>query len=111
MAEPRASNPLVDQFRRGGIPKELRLMAAQGLLPLKPTDVLELLHLLLADSDVEVHGASEASLKGFPKDELLPIAKDRETPPAVLAWALVGRDERDVREAVLQNVSTPDEAI
>jgi len=111
MAEPRASNPLVDQFRRGGIPKELRLMAAQGLLPLKPTDVLELLHLLLADSDAEVHGASEVSLKGFPKDELLPIAKDRETPPAVLAWALVGRDERDIREAVLQNVSTPDEAI
>ena len=32
MAETRASNPLVDQFRKGGVPKELRLMAAQGAL-------------------------------------------------------------------------------
>jgi hypothetical protein len=111
MAEQRATNPLVDQFRRGGIPKELRLLAAQGALPLKPTDVLELLHFLLADTDEEVRGAAEASLEGLSKDELLPIGKDRETPPPVLAWLLSGRDERDLREVVLQNVSTPDEAI
>jgi hypothetical protein len=111
MAEQRATNPLVDQFRRGGVPRELRLLAAQGALPLKTTDVLELLHFLLADTDEEVRGAAEASLKGFSKDEMLPIGKDRETPPPVLAWLLSGRDERDLREAVLQNVSTPDEAI
>jgi len=111
MAEPRASNPLVDQFRRGGVPRELRLMGAQGALPLKPADVLELLHFLLDDADSVVRETAEASLAAFPKDELLPIVKDRGTLPAVLGWALSDRDEREVREAVLQNVSTPDEAI
>jgi hypothetical protein len=111
MAEQRATNPLVDQFRRGGVPKELRLLAAQGALPLKPTDLLELLHFLLADTEEEVRLAAEASLQGFSKDELLPIGKDRETPPPVLAWFLSDREERDLREVVLQNVSTPDEAI
>ena len=43
MSEARATNPLVDQFRKGGVPKELRLMAAQGALPLKPEDLVELL--------------------------------------------------------------------
>ena len=42
MAEARATNPLVLQFRRGGVARDLRLMAAQGLLPLKPEDLLEL---------------------------------------------------------------------
>jgi len=32
MAETRATNPLVAQFRRGGVARDLRLMAAQGLL-------------------------------------------------------------------------------
>jgi hypothetical protein len=111
MAEPRATNPLVDQFRRGGIPKELRLLAAQGALPLKPTDLLELLHFLLSDAGEEVRSAAQTSLRGFSKDDLIPIGKDRTTPPQVLAWLLSGREERDLREAVLQNVSTPDEAI
>jgi hypothetical protein len=111
MAEPRATNPLVDQFRRGGIPKELRLLAAQGALPLKPTDLLELMHFLLSDAGEEVRSAAQASLRGFSKDDLIPIGKDRTTPPQVLAWLLSGREERDLREAVLQNVSTPDEAI
>ena len=62
MAEARAANPLVDQFRRGGVPKELRLMAAQGALPLKPTDIVELLHFLLGDREEEVRQAATAEL-------------------------------------------------
>ena len=111
MAEARAANPLVDQFRRGGVPKELRLMAAQGALPLKPTDIVELLHFLLGDREEEVRQAATASLAGFTVEELLPIAKDRETPPQVLAWMLTGRGEKEIRESVLQNTSTTDEAI
>jgi len=42
MADTRPTNPLVDQFRRGGVPRDLRLMAAQGLLPLKPEDLVEM---------------------------------------------------------------------
>jgi len=42
MSEARATNPLVEQFRRGGVARDLRLMAAQGLLPLKPEDLVEI---------------------------------------------------------------------
>ena len=51
MSEARPTNPLVEQFRRGGVARDLRLMAAQGLLPLKPEDLLELWTDLAVDPD------------------------------------------------------------
>jgi hypothetical protein len=111
MAEARVANPLIEQFRRGGVPAELRLMAAQGALPLKPTDVLELVHFLLGDADANVRAASVTTLAGLPAGELLPIFKDRQTPPELLAWGVEGRTERELVEALLQNHSTPDAAL
>jgi hypothetical protein len=107
----RSLNPFVDQFRRGGVPRELRVMAAQGALPLKPADFIELLHHLLKDADEEIRGMAGKTLAGLPVDELKPILKDRETPPEVLAWGLAAREEQELREVVLQNTSLPDEAI
>ena len=107
----KASNPLVEQFRKGGVPRDLRLMAAQGALPLTPGDLVELLQLLLADADSAVAQAAQGSLGAIAVDEMLPILKDRETPAAVLAWAVAHREERELLEVVLQNVSLPDEAV
>jgi hypothetical protein len=111
MADTRATNPLVDQFRKGGVPRELRLMAAQGALPLKPEDLLELLHHLTADADEPVRDAAHETMAGLPVEEMIPIAKDRLTPGPVLGWILHARSEPPLREPVLQNTSTPDEAI
>jgi hypothetical protein len=86
-------------------------MAAQGALPLKPADLVDLLQQLLGDADEAVRAASSASLGGMPADELLPILKDKESPPNVLAWAVANRPERELLEVVLQNVSLPDEAV
>src|SRR4029079_1526343 len=77
----------------------------------KTADLVELLYLLLADVDPAVAGPAGATLAALPGEEMLPIVKDRETPPAVLAWALQGRSERDLLEAVLQNPTLPDEAV
>jgi hypothetical protein len=111
MAEARASNPLVEQFKKGGVAKELRLMAAQGALPLGPVDLLELLQHLLGDSDAEIRAQAQQTMAGVPSAELLPIGKDRQTPAAILGWILANRSETDVLEGVLQNTSTSDEAI
>jgi hypothetical protein len=111
MAEARATNPLVEQFRRGGVPRELRLMAAQGVLPLKPEDLVEMWTGLVGDADEAVRAAAESSLSAFPVTELQPILKSRDTPSAVLAWAVTHRPEQELRETALQNTSLPDETI
>ena len=111
MALVRARNPLVQQFRRGGVPRDIRLMAAQGLVPLKPEDLPELWTVLVSDTDEAVRTTAEGSLTAFPVAELLPIVKDRDTPVVVLAWVVSKRAEPELREATLQNHSLPDEVI
>jgi hypothetical protein len=111
MTEVRATNPLVDQFRKGGVPKDLRLMAAQGALPLKPEDLLELWTDLVRDKEPSVQEAATKSITTFPVAEFLPVLKSRDTPAAVLAWAATHRKERELREAALQNTSLTDETI
>src|SRR5262245_26252251 len=101
MSEARVTNPLIEQFRRGGVPKDLRLMAAQGALPLKPEDLLELLTDLVNDAEAAVKDAAKATLTSFPSAEFLPVAMNRDSPPAVLAWAVTYRSERELREAAL----------
>jgi hypothetical protein len=111
MSEPRTPNPLVEQFRKGTVPLELRLMAAQGALPLKPVDFFDLLLLLLSDRDEQVVQAAQATLRNAPSNDLLPLVNDRQSPVEVLGWVLVHRPESGLREAVLQNPSTSDETI
>jgi hypothetical protein len=111
MAEARPTNPLVEQFRRGGVARGLRLMAAEGLLPLKPEDLLELWTDLVRDPDEGVRSAADKSLSSFAAAELRPVLKSRDTAPGVLAWAVAHRAEPELREVVLQNPSLPDEAI
>ncbi len=111
MAEARATNPFIIQFRKGGVPRELRLMAAEGALPLKPEDLVELWTDLTRDPEAEVKTTASASLAAFGAAEFLPIRKSRETPASVLSWALIHRPERELREVALQNTSTPDEVI
>jgi hypothetical protein len=111
MGQARSSSALVEQFRRGGVAREMRLMAAQGVLPLKPDDLLELWTDLVADVDEGVRRAAESSLSAFPVAELQPILRNRDTPPSVLAWAVTHRPEAELREVALQNTSLPDETI
>jgi hypothetical protein len=108
MPETRVVNPLVQQFQKGGVPRDLRLMAAQGALPLKPADLVELLVVLRSDADTMVAGAAHDSLLGYPAAEFLPLLADREAPPGVVAWALEFRGERELREAGLQNLALTD---
>src|SRR4029453_10727026 len=111
MSEVRATNPLVDQFRKGGVPKDLRLMAAQGALPLKPEDLLELWTDLVHDKEPTVQEAATKSITTFPAAEFLPVLKSKDTPVSVLAWAVTYRKERELQEAALQNTSLADETI
>src|SRR5688572_21406468 len=111
MAEARAVNPLVEQFRQGRVPRDLRLMAAQGALPLKPADLADLLELLLRDVDEEIAAQAGATLLAVPADQMLALAKDQSAGAGLLGWILAQRPERELREAVLQNPTLPDEAI
>jgi hypothetical protein len=107
----RESNPLVDQIRKGGVPLEVRMMAAEGALPLKPEDLVDLLEVMHRDPLPEVSKLATKTFSELSADTLLPLVKARDAAVSVLAWALAVRTDARVLEACLQNTSTPDEAI
>ena len=86
MAEARATNPLVEQFRRGGVPQDLRLMAAQGAAPAQARRPRRAAAPPARRRRGRPGGGREA-LASFP-ERAAPDLKDRETPRAVLAWAI-----------------------
>lgn len=62
--------PLIDYFRRGDAPVEMRLLAARGVLAPRAHEQLELLVLLVNDADADVAAAAEATLQSIPVEPL-----------------------------------------
>jgi hypothetical protein len=88
------------------------LAAASGLLPLPQNDLLEVLVFLSQSNDTEIATAARETLAEQNNDELLVLARIETTSPRVLGY-LTSRanNTRELHEAVIQNRSTPDEAL
>ena len=65
---PGYSTPLLEQFRRGEVDRELRLDAASASLPIPGLDQLVLLMLLATDPDPEVCARAIATLAAMPTE-------------------------------------------
>jgi hypothetical protein len=62
--------PLLDYFRRGEAPVDVRLLAASGALAPRAHEQLELLALLITDPDADVAATAEATLHSIPPQAL-----------------------------------------
>jgi hypothetical protein len=68
--DPGYRSPLVDQFRRGDAPRDMKVLAAQGGLAATAHEQRELLLLLSDDADPEVAGAVKATIEALPAEPL-----------------------------------------
>jgi hypothetical protein len=105
------ASPLVEQFRKGGVSKDVRLTAARGLLPLKPMDQVELLYLLTRDRDEEIRTQAETNLLQVKPDNLRGVLKDTSVNPKVLGFYGSRLDSAELVELILQNSATEDQTI
>jgi hypothetical protein len=64
------TTPLLEFFKRGGVERDVRLLAARGVLAPRAHEQLALLVLLVEDPDPEVAGAADATLAAIPQDVL-----------------------------------------
>jgi hypothetical protein len=102
---------LVEQFRKGGVTRDVRLTAASGLLPLKPMDQADLLYLLSRDRDDEVREKAAASLLSMKPDSLRGILKDTSINSKILDFFGTQLESAELFELVLQNSATEDTTI
>ena len=105
------SSPLVTQFRRGGVSKDVRLTAATGALPLSPADQIELLLLLSRDRDDAVSAQASTSLQAMDEASLISVLKEVSTPADVLAFFGTRSVSDDVQQSLVRNATTPDQTI
>src|SRR6267143_2504458 len=111
-ANSNSANPVVQSIISGNAPPSARMAAGRGLLPLPQADLLEVLVHLSADNNPEIAHAAQSTLESQQPSELLSVAKSENAAPAVLGYLASRPDaNRDIHEAVVANVNTPDEAI
>jgi hypothetical protein len=77
---------LLDSFRRGDAPVELRMLAARGVLAPRAHEQLELLVLLLKDADAGVATAAESTLQSIPVEPLSAFLARKDVSPELRSF-------------------------
>jgi hypothetical protein len=78
--------PLLDFFRRGEVPHDIRLLAAQGALAPRAHEQLGLLVLLVSDPAPEIARTADATLQAIPREPLQAFLARSDVPAELRAF-------------------------
>ncbi len=93
-------------------PVPLRMMAAKGLVPLSPSDMLGALFMLMYDPEENVRDTAGRTAAALPDRIVSSAFRDEGVSPHVLGWFLEVFFEKDAyAEMLIFNATTPDSAI
>jgi hypothetical protein len=95
----------------GKVPRQVRLFAAQGMLPVPREDLLRLQFLLSADPDEELAEVARASIKNEADLTLVDWIREYELEALVLDLVIRVRDEETVWAAVAVAPTVSDETL
>jgi len=95
-----------------GSPVPLRMMAAKGLVPLAPSEMLAALFILTFDSDATIRETAAKTAASLPDRLLAPALRDEATKAPVLGYflELLGQNST-YAEMIILNATTSDEAV
>lgn len=99
-------DPAAKRFVDPASPVKLRTMAAKGLAPLQPRDLVTVLYQLTFDQEQSLQQAARETLKTLPEDVLVPVLGTLENVD-ILDWisgAFFGNDA--VLHAIISNLNT-----
>jgi hypothetical protein len=97
---------LQKSFDGGNVPKNIRLLAAGGLIPLPPKELLQLLVRLTSDSDGEVAEKAALTLTGWSQDDIASQLQLPECSPEVIEH-FAGSGSPALQEAIILNPHAP----
>ena len=103
---PGGANPLLSSILGGTAPRQLKLTAARGVLPLPPVDLLRILVALSSDQDGEVRDEAGSALEAMPREEIARLLADPSMAQEVLDHfgSLAGVPD-EIKEALISNPS------
>ncbi len=104
-------SPQAEKYARRDAPREVRLMAARGALPLQPTELATVLFALMHDDDAEVKSTARNSLERLP-DTVIDAVLAAPAHPALLDHLAHAFCESEARlERIALNPTTADHTV
>lgn len=111
-AEINSTNPVVKAIVEGTAPRQARLAAARGILPLPQSDLLEILVAFAGCDDSELLENAKQTLQTQNTDSLHSLIAANEAAPQVLGYfARQTSLPKQLREVILTNARTPADAV
>jgi hypothetical protein len=105
------TNQLLDGILKGEVPRQVRLFAAQGMLPVSREDLLRLQVVLSADPDEELAGFATDSLAEVTTEVLVAWVQGQDLESMVLDLLIRVRDDDEIWASVAQAPNTSDETL
>ncbi len=111
MADASSVEQLIQGIIEGQVPRQVRLFAAQGLLPVAREDLLALQTLLSADPDKELARTAAESVRSEDVEVILGWLRERPPEGVILDLLVRIRQEEAVWAAVAAHANTADETL
>jgi hypothetical protein len=105
------ANELVAALRSPDAPRELRLFAARGMLPVERADRIRALLTVLPDPEEEIAAQARKTLESLPLDELTQFLEDAEPTERELDVISLYSEDPFVIELVVRNRHASDETL
>src|SRR5437867_8482060 len=106
-----AKSAALENFLTGNPAKSFRLLAARGIFPLPPSEILQRAVHLHKDPDAEVAEQAGRTLWDWPETEVLEQIELPACDPSVLEYFATTRTSDALLLAVVHNPSTPESVI
>ncbi len=113
MADPAraSSDQLLEGILQGKVPRQVRMFAAQGLLPVSREEILRLQVVLSADPDPELAAEATSSLQAEPAETIAAWVGEQPLQPVELDLLARVRREEEVWSAAAAHPNVSDETL
>jgi len=109
--KPSSTAQLIHGILQGRVPRQVRLFAAQGLLPVSREDLLRLQILLSSDPDPELSEIATSSVVAVSEETLVEWVRGEVGEPVELDLLIRLRQEEAIWSAVAQQAEVSDETL
>lgn len=99
------------RFVDPSLDRDMRLMAARGLVPIPPEDMAHVLSYLITDDDSEIVQEAEKSIQALPQNILERLLAGTSAPSQLLDYFSRNTDNEKYLEFAIINPRTPDSTI
>lgn len=104
----------LEQLKEGKVPDDIKVLAAEGAIPLETKELFEVLAILLKDENPEIQEKAKATLESLSENMVVSYLQSRNANPAVLEFYLeksLQDKNYEIFERVVKNPQISDELL